>query len=235
MARRDEGDPRWARRLPGFALCPPEERAGFPIAFWMRLPIVDMPIYLDYLVGRLAAAGVAVETTATLSLPDAAALAPVVVDCTGVGAGRFAGDGQVFPVRGQHVVVDNPGGLADFFFEQNPGPVFTSYFVHGRRVIIGGTNDRGSWNLRADPAQTELLLRRCAAVEPRLAAARVLGVEVGLRAARARIRLDEQWFGDTRVIHNYGHGGVAVGMSWGCAREVHQMIVRQPVAGRRFP
>ena len=221
--RNDLGELEWARGLPGFRMCEPSERGGFPTAFWMDLPLVDMPRYLAYLLDRLGRAGARVEYATVRSLADAAAEAPVVVNCTGVAARELAGDEAVFPLRGQHVVVDNPG-FDDFFFEQNPGAESVSFFPHGDRVILGGTNGKDDWNLQPDPVQTEAILRRCAAVEPRLAGARVRAVEVGLRAARPRIRLAEELLAGGRVIHNYGHGGIAVGLSWGCARDVARLV-----------
>jgi D-amino-acid oxidase len=209
----------WAKDLPGYQPCGAEEHAGYPVAFWTTMPIVDMPAYLGYLADRLAAAGGTIETGDVVSLEAAAAEAPLVVNCTGVGAGALAGDDGVFPVRGQHVVVENPG-LDDFFFEQNPGPASTSFFPHGGRVLLGSTASRNNWSLEPDPAETEAILARCSAVEPRLAEARVLGVEVGLRASRSQPRLSAETIGGSRIVHNYGHGGIAVGLSWGCAGDV---------------
>jgi D-amino-acid oxidase len=222
--RKDLGALAWARQLPGFRPCSEAERGGFPSAFWMDLPLVDMPRYLDYLLDRLAATGTGVQSGRVASLAEAAAEAPVVVNCTGVGARELAADPEVFPLRGQHVVVDNPG-FDDFFFEQNPGPDSVSYFPHGDRVILGGTNGKQDWNLAPDPAQTEAIVRRCVAIEPRLAGTRIRAVEVGLRAARSRIRLAEETVDGARVIHNYGHGGIAVGLSWACARDVAQLAL----------
>jgi D-amino-acid oxidase len=191
----------------------------------MNLPMVDMPQYLSYLTSRLAAAGATLEISAVRSLDEAAQLAPVVVNCTGVGARALAGDPAVFPLRGQHVVVTNPG-LDGFFFEQNPGPKSVGIYPHQDRVILGGTADRENWNLEPDPHQTQEILARCTAVEPRLADAEVIGVEVGLRAARPRTRLEAESVAGARVIHNYGHGGIAVGLSWGCARDVEQLMLQ---------
>jgi len=223
--RADLGEMPWARELPGFAFCTPEERAGFPTGFWMNLPMVDMPQYLGYLTGRLKAAGATLELRTVDSLEEAAKLAPVVVNCTGVGARKLAGDPTVFPLRGQHVVVANPG-LDEFFFEQNPGPKSVGIYPHESRVILGGTADRENWSLEPDPQQTQEILDRCAAVEPRLAGAQVLGVEVGLREARPRTRVEAESVAGARVIHNYGHGGIAVGLCWGCARDVEQLMLQ---------
>ncbi|MDH2428028.1 FAD-dependent oxidoreductase [Sphaerisporangium sp. TRM90804] len=218
-------DTTWTRSLPGYRDCSPEERAGFPVAFWMSLPIVDMHRYLDHLTGRFTAAGGTMTTGRVGSLREAAAEAPVVVNATGAYAHHFAADPKVVPVRGQHVIVENPG-LETYFFEFSRGAATTHFMPHGDRLILGGNAGRGDWSLEPDPAQTEQIIARCAAVEPRIADARVLGVEVGLRAARPEIRLEEEVVEGARVIHNYGHSGVAVGMSWGCAREVEQLVLR---------
>ena len=57
-----------------------------------------------------------------------------------------------------------------------------------------------------------------------LAHAAVLGVSVGLRPCRAVVRLELEEIGEQRVIHNYGHGGAGVTLSWGCAEEVVRLI-----------
>ena len=44
-------------------------------------------------------------------------------------------------------------------------------------------------------------------------------VRVGLRPVRPRnVRLETE--DGTRIVHNYGHGGSGVTLSWGCALEV---------------
>ncbi len=157
------------------------------------------------------------------SLESAASQAPVVVNCAGLGARTLAADPEVAPVRGQHVVVENPG-IEEYFFERITGPTSTSIIPHGDRLVLGGTAEPGNANLEPDPRQTEEILQRCAAVEPRIAGARVLGVHVGLRVVRPRVRLEEETLGGARVVHNYGHGAVAVGLSWGCARDVARLL-----------
>lgn len=216
--------PEWAPTLVGFRHATAAEHAGFPVAFWITSPLVDMPVYLDYLAARFTSAGGTIRYRPVSSLSEAAAEALVVVNCSGVYARRLADDPHVHPVRGQHVVVANPG-LDDFFFQGGADREWTGFMPHGDKVVLGGVAEADNWNLSPDHAQTWQILQRCAAVEPRLASARVLGVEVGLRPGRAAIRVDEQLIGRTRLIHNYGHGGIGVSMSWGCARDVTEMIL----------
>jgi D-amino-acid oxidase len=48
----------------------------------------------------------------------------------------------------------------------------------------------------------------------------VLAHRVGLRPARPTVRLAaEPGDGGPLIVHNYGHGGGGITLSWGCARE----------------
>jgi|SRR5580704_7923258 D-amino-acid oxidase len=64
------------------------------------------------------------------------------------------------------------------------------------------------------------IIARCAAIEPRLRGAAVIGHRVGLRPTRPEIRVEAEQVGGSLLIHNYGHGGAGVTVSWGCAAEV---------------
>jgi D-amino-acid oxidase len=217
LASRAAGDPPPPiAAMPGFRPGTAEDLPpGFGAVFRVDVPVVDMPRYLDYLVGRLAAAGGRIRRQRVASLAEVEA--PVVVNATGLGARELAGDDGVRPARGQHVIVANPG-LDEFFFEGGGERTWAGIFPHGDRVVLGGTYDLDDWNTEPDPAQTERILRACAAVEPRLEGARVLDVQVGLRPVRATIRVEAERLGDRLVVHDYGHGGTGVGLSWGCAR-----------------
>ncbi|GAA0989457.1 FAD-dependent oxidoreductase [Acrocarpospora macrocephala] len=222
VSRLGNSIPPWATELPGFRPCTPDESAGFPVAFWITSPLVDMPVYLDYLIDRLIAAGGDIEVRTVSSLAEPAAAAPVVVNCTGVGAAALANDNQVHPIRGQHVVVENPG-LDDFFYEGGVETDWTCYMPHASRVVLGGNATPGNWSLTPDDTETQAILARCIAIEPRLATAKILAVEVGLRPGRPTIRLEPDPT-NPHLIHCYGHAGTGVSMSWGCAREITTLL-----------
>ncbi|MFC9126801.1 FAD-dependent oxidoreductase [Streptomyces sp. NPDC057099] len=206
-------------------MCPPDDlRDGFVSGWRYRAPLVDMHRYLQYLVERLAKAGGHVREHHYDTLDDAMGAAPVVVNCTGTGARDLAADAAVEAVRGQLVVVENPG-IRAFFTDDTPGAEELTYiYPHSDVVVLGGTSDRGNWDLGPDPAEAEAIIRRCAAVEPSLAGARVVEHRVGLRPARSRVRLTDEWHQGTLLMHNYGHGGAGLTLSWGCAREVADRI-----------
>jgi D-amino-acid oxidase len=213
---------------------PDELPTGFAYGVWATLPLANMPVYLGYLADRLGAAGGRIDVAAARSLDEVAQEAPLVANCTGVGARDLVGDPEVHPVRGQHVVVENPG-LEDFFVETPRGTAWTCYFPHGEHVVLGGTATPDDWNLAADPATAREIQNRCAEVEPRLRNARVIGHRVGLRPARPTVRLELEEIGSARCVHNYGHGGVGVSMSWGCAREATALLVTGTEGGPRTP
>lgn len=210
--------PAWRDGLDDFRMCEAGELPpGFTVGWRYLAPVLNMPIYLDYLLDRAEAAGAVLEIRHLASLAEAVEVAPVVVNCAGIGARELVPDASVTPYRGQIVVVENPG-ITEFFVEEESPPLY--FFPHGATAILGGTAQAGDGNIDPDPAIAAAILQRCARVEPRLSGARVLGHRVGLRPARPTVRLEL----DGRIVHNYGHGGAGVTLSWGCAREVSTLI-----------
>jgi D-amino-acid oxidase len=216
--------PPWASGLDGFRVATAAELpAGFTSGWWYQAPIVDMPAYLDYLVKRLAAGGGSVELGEVRSFEEVAAQAPVVVNCAGVESTALVSDPELTPTRGQLVVVENPG--VDMFFAQHDESATPVYYLpQGDRVVLGGSVLPGRTDLEPDGAVAAAIVARCAAIHPALGTARVVGHRVGLRPSRPRVRLERDETTSGPVIHNYGHGGSGVTMSWGCALEVARLV-----------
>ncbi|MEU9332659.1 FAD-dependent oxidoreductase [Streptomyces sp. NPDC048290] len=194
------------------------EYAGGP-GMWARLPLIDMRTHLGWLRERLRAAGGTVqERSVSPGFPEADA--PVVVNCTGLAARELVPDPAVRPVRGQLVVVANPG-LETWVVAADSGATDSTYFFpHGDRLVLGGTAEDGEWSTAPDPAVAAAIVRRCAELRPEIAGARVLEHRVGLRPARDAVRLAaEREPGGRLLVHNYGHGGAGVTVAWGCAEE----------------
>ncbi|WP_053752992.1 FAD-dependent oxidoreductase [Streptomyces sp. MMG1533] len=211
--------------LVGARLCRPDElRQGFVAGWRYRAPLVDMPRYLNYLVRRLEQAGGTLRRHRYDRLDEALREAQVVVNCSGADARFLADDASVDAVRGQLVVVENPG-IRTFWCDDTPGAEDLTYiYPHADVLVLGGTAERGNWDLSPDEASAREIVRRCAAVEPSIGEARVLGYRVGLRPVRSRVRLTDERHEDTLLLHNYGHGGAGLTLSWGCAREVAQRV-----------
>ncbi|SNX65276.1 D-amino-acid:oxygen oxidoreductase [Streptomyces sp. TLI_55] len=211
----DDGFDRLTARLPGLRAVTAEEYAG--TGLWARLPLVDMAAHLPWLRRRFEDAGGVVETRTVSDLAEVEA--PVVVNCTGLGARELVADAAMVPVRGQLVVVENPG-IRTWVVSTGADGEMAYFFPQPGRLLLGGTAVEGVWSTEPDPAVAEAIVRRCAALRPEIAGARVLGHRVGLRPARDAVRLERELLPDGRVlVHNYGHGGAGVTVAWGCAEE----------------
>ncbi|MEU3281159.1 FAD-dependent oxidoreductase [Streptomyces antibioticus] len=191
-------------------------------AVWARLPLIDMAVHLPWLRERLRRAGGAVEERTVSDLAEADAR--VVVNCTGLGARELAGDASVRPVRGQLVVVENPG-VDTWLVSTAPDGAMAYLFPQPGRLLLGGTSEDDVWGLDPDPAVAEGIVARCAALRPEVAGARVLEHRVGLRPVRDAVRLERTALPDGRpLVHHYGHGGAGVTVAWGCAEEAAALV-----------
>ena len=191
---------------------------GYADAWTFRAPVVEMPVYLRWLAGRVEDLGGTITRMALPGLPDSA---DVVVDAAGLGGRLLGQDPSVQPVRGQLVYVEQVG--LERWWLDGRGP---SYAIpRSRDIVLGGTDDVGAWDRTPAKATTRAIVERVAALVPELRWARVLGSRVGLRPARPSVRLEaEQTSTGTRVVHCYGHGGAGVTLSWGCADDVAEIV-----------
>jgi D-amino-acid oxidase len=210
--------PEWMSTLPSSRLLAPDELpSGFSVGWRYTAPIVTMPGYLRYLVERLTAAGGVVDIGEPVTSLRSLA-APLIVNCTGIGARDLVPDPAVVPLRGQVVIVANPG-IEEFFRHPSDGVDSTYIFPHHDVVLLGGTSEEGAWDLAPRPSVTKRILRDCAAADPRLDGAEVLAERVGLRPYRPDVRLEAEALDDGRVLwHNYGHGGAGVTLAWAITR-----------------
>ncbi|MGW0666842.1 FAD-dependent oxidoreductase [Streptomyces sp. NPDC002746] len=191
-----------------------------------RLPLIDMPVHLDWLEEQVRAAGGSVERRTVSSFDEAAAEAATVVNCTGLGARELVPDTGMRPVRGQLVMVENPG-IEEWFTEADPASDATTYFFpQPGRLVLGGTAGTDDWRTVPDPRVAGEIVARCARVRPEIAGARIIGHRVGLRPARdAGVRIEaEPLPGGGRLVHNYGHGGAGVTVALGCAQAAALLV-----------
>lgn len=215
-------DPWWLDAVPELRRLTPGDDlpAGYADGWTFVAPVVEMPVYLDWLVGRLTELG---GTLTRLSLgglaPTGDGGADVVVACAGLGARLFAEDHSVVPVRGQVVVVGQVG-LREWWLDTAETTTPTYVVPRSNDIVVGGTEEHGEWSRTPDPDIARDILERAATLVPALRDAPVLRHKVGLRPARPSVRVER--VGD--VVHCYGHGGAGVTLSWGCADEVVELV-----------
>jgi D-amino-acid oxidase len=203
--------------VPGSELPP-----GFEQGWRLRAPVIEMPRYLPWLLARVQALGGTLERRTLSSLAGLPAC-DALVNCTGIGALELCGDRECFPIRGQIVRVPR-GDVARALVFQRADGSFGYVVPRSQDCVLGGTKDRGDSSLEPRPDSTRLILERCRELEPRLRP-EIRSVAVGLRPGRSAIRLTRERLPDGRaLVHDYGHGGCGVTLSWACAEDVLALV-----------
>lgn len=241
--RQPVDDPWWLSCVRSFRRMRPEELPrGRRDGYAFETPVIEMSIYLDYLVQRFRELGGTVMVREVRSLAEAFAECDVVVNCAGLGSRELVGDAELFPIRGQVVRVEPLEGKRFLLDEDDePGESLgmeveagadTEDELHGVTYIVprsndcvlGGTAQVGDWSLEPDMATAQDIIERCARFVPEVREKEVLSHAVGLRPGRNAIRLEAEKLDGGVIVHNYGHGGSGVTLSWGCAEEVAALV-----------
>jgi D-amino-acid oxidase len=229
---RPTAPPAWAERLADVVrLTDVQDPApGYAFGHRFEAPLVDLPRYLDHLTRRLVTAGGTLTRLSLSALPARG----LVVNCSGVRARALACDPAVRAVRGQTVVLADPG-LTEWFCDEDATRL-TYVLPRGRDVVVGGTLEEEDWGTTADDTTGRSILARAVALVPALRGASVLAHRVGLRPVRPAVRVETEprpTPDDPRhaVVHCYGHGGSGVTLSWGCADDVLEAVSRLITVG----
>jgi D-amino-acid oxidase len=219
------GDPEWRTQLPNYRRASGDDLPeGYVDGYVYDVPVIETPRYMFYLLDRFKRLGGTVEERELQSIDEALAESSVVVNCTGLGSRELLGDKELYPIRGQIVRVIGP--KLDAFYLDDYGHRGLAYIIPRQDgIILGGTSDEGAEEKLIDPATAEAIIERCTAIEPSLKGSQVVEHKVGLRPGRTSVRLEaESLANGALVIHNYGHGGAGVTLSWGCAEAVMGLL-----------
>ncbi|XP_035152400.3 D-aspartate oxidase isoform X5 [Callithrix jacchus] len=219
--------PFWADVVLGFRKMTEAELKKFPQhVFGQAFTTLkcECPAYLPWLEKRIKGSG---GWTVTRRIEDLWELHPsfdVVVNCSGLGSRELAGDSKIFPVRGQVLQVQAP--WVEHFIRDGSG--LTYIYPGTSHVTLGGTRQKGDWNLFPDAENSREILSRCCALEPSLHGACNIREKVGLRPYRPGVRLQtELLVRDGRrlpVVHHYGHGSGGISVHWGTALEAARLV-----------
>lgn len=216
-------DPAWARHVDHFRQLWPEELPpGYAHGVAFTAPVIEMPRYLPWLVEQTQSAGIEILERPLDALGPALEVADIVINCAGLGARELVPDPKLIPVRGQ--ILRHKRGELDQVVVDKSGDQVTYVVPRSEDVILGGVADEGDESLTVRPAQSEDILARCSHIEPRVRDTEAIEVLVGVRPCRELVRLEAETVGDKLLVHNYGHGGAGVTLSWGCAVEVAELV-----------
>ncbi|MGG5260207.1 NAD(P)/FAD-dependent oxidoreductase [Phycicoccus avicenniae] len=221
LVERTGPDRWWTEGVRGWRDARPDELpAGAPSGVVARLPLVAMPVHLDWLEKRCAAAGVDVVTGRVGDLDELED--DVLVLATGLRAAELLPGLDVTPSRGQVALLANPG-VDRWLVDDDARGGMTYVLPHPGWVVCGGT-DVPDASDEPDPAVHAAIVARCREAVPALRDAEVLGSRVGLRPVAAAVDLRVREHHGRPVVTNVGHGGAGVTLSWGCAEEVLRLV-----------
>ncbi len=221
--------------------------ATYTDAYSYHAPIIDTDIYLDWLLKNVSSHERTNIVVRKLdgSISDLADdllqehTADLIINCSGLGAMQLAGDSTVYGARGGLVYIDNSGkyskqitqahctSLSEMGMDQGH---FIFILPRGENLLVlGGVAEIGQYNVDVSPKNYppySEIIERCIDFLPQLVNLKIIDqkpLRVGIRPFRQRgLRLERD--SKARVIHNYGHGGAGVLLSWGCAQEVCNLL-----------
>jgi D-amino-acid oxidase len=219
-----EAEPPWWMDLTHNSrpVTPAELPAGFSSGYAIEVPKIETPIYMPYLIQRFKELGGIIEQVKEpLRISDLYGKHRIIVNCTGIGARDFCSDSEVFPIRGQVIRISALGIKSMIDYDTKP-----TYIVpRTDDCILGGTAQENNWNVEPDPKDAASIIEHCQKLSPALNNFKILEHKVGLRPGRKEVRLEIETITDTcAVVHNYGHGRAGFTLSWGCAREVFELV-----------
>lgn len=209
--------------------------------------MINVPQYLTYLLQRTTALGanavrVELSTDGGLSaaltgveafLPPHLKHVHVWVNATGLLARKLVPDGDMYPIRGQTVIVKGEAHRISTIEDRNPADPKVTYVLPRPRsgvTVLGGTKWANDWREEPDEEVTKQILERAKRWAPELLTGKDGGFEVeevcvGFRPGRkggARVEMEEM--GGKTVCHAYGHAGAGYQNSIGSARKVVGLI-----------
>lgn len=221
-------DPWWVEAVENFRHARADELpAGYADAFVFAAPVIDTRLYLAYLTHIFEKQDGHITQREIHDLKEAFAESAVVVNCSGLGSRELVGDRDLHAARGQVVRIRHTGFRRVLLDEEGPNQL--AYIVpRTEDIVLGGTFEEGNESIEADPEQVQPIIDRCANLAPEFAtitAQDILSVYCGLRPVRSTVRVEaERVSPEQLLVHNYGHGGAGITLSWGCAYEVVEWV-----------
>ncbi|KAF2717341.1 FAD dependent oxidoreductase [Polychaeton citri CBS 116435] len=212
--------------------------------FVCKAMAINVPQYLLYLQQEARTAGVEIIKA---RLPDKSSfLAAIVaaerlaresgrgdvdcyVNCTGLGASKLCNDKDMYPIRGQTVLVKGEAHAT----RTRIGKDYTAYCIPrpgSNSTILGGTKEVGVWDETPSEETTKTILERASWQVPELLTGKdggfeVISVQCGLRPGRkGGPRMEREIVGNRKVVHAYGHAGAGYQNSIGSAKAVVRLV-----------
>ena len=219
--REKQPDPSWKDSVDNFQRLSDNLPSDYVECFSFITSVIEMPIYLEWLSKKYVSLdGLLVHKTISdfTVLPDDF---DIVINCTGLDAGKLVEDEEVYPIRGQIIRVKTD--VEEMHLDQQI-PTLAYIVPRSNDMILGGVAQQNNWSLATSEEDRNYILEKCSKLIPELKEADIIEELVGLRPGRPSVRLEKETVLGKTLIHNYGHGGSGVTLSWGCAEDVVELV-----------
>jgi len=218
--RNEQSDPTWMSTVDNFERITEDLPSDYVECFSFMTQVIEMPIYLKWLMDRYRLLGGKVKKQTIDDLSKVPNHFSIIVNCTGLSSGELCNDSEVYPVRGQIIRIKP---LIDQMHLDQKVPTLAYIVPRSNDMILGGVAQEGNWNENPTDEDRNFILEKCSKIIPGLKNAEIIEDIVGLRPGRTEVRLEKEQISGKTIIHNYGHGGSGVTLSWGCAEEVVEL------------
>jgi len=218
--REIQEDPSWKDSVDNFKRLTDDLPSNYIECFSFITPIIEMPIYLKWLTKKYNDLGGSLEQKTISNFLELPSNFDVVVNCTGLEAGELTGDKEVYPIRGQILRVKTD--ISVMHLDQQI-PTLAYIVPRSNDMILGGVAQQDNWSLSPTDKDRNYILKKCSQIIPELKDVEIIEELVGLRPGRTSVKLDKEIISNRTLIHNYGHGGSGVTLSWGCADDVVEL------------
>ena len=218
--RSSQPDPVWKSTVDNFERITEDLPSDYVECFSFMTQVIEMPLYLEWLMNRYNLLGGKLEKRRVNDFSEVPEKFQLVVNCTGLSSGELCNDPEVYPVRGQIIRIKPK--LNQMHLDQQI-PTLSYIVPRSNDMILGGVAQEGNWSLEPTEEDRNFILEKCSKIIPDLKNAEIIEDIVGLRPGRAEVRLEKELISGKVIIHNYGHGGSGVTLSWGCAEEVVEL------------
>eukprot|EP01080_Neovahlkampfia_damariscottae_P004811 gene4811-8397_t len=193
-------------------------------------PCIDSPIFLEFLLKRFLNLNGKLLIKELKPLKEETFLKKfdLIVNCCGSGAVDLCpNDKEMTPKKGHVLIMKS--NINEFHCQEDfdiDDPEIIPYVIPrlNNTIIVGGMS-KYSLNLEINKDDQERIIKKAASnLFPEIQNGQIISSAVGLRPVRSKVRLELEIINDSKVIHNYGHGGAGVTLSLGSAQMILEKI-----------
>ena len=183
--REKQPDPSWRNSVDNFQRLSDNLPSDYVECFSFISSVIEMPIYLEWLSNKCVSLGGTLvhKTISTfVELPEDF---EIVINCTGLDAGKLVEDEEVYPIRGQILRIKS--SIEEMHLDQQI-PTLAYIVPRSNDMILGGVAQQNDWDLDISEEDRDFILEKCSKLIPELKEADIIEELVGVRPGRSSVR-----------------------------------------------